>query len=92
MVKAVDYLYVHKLYKRLSGKRLRVRCYILITDLPERGGSSLGELLGTRGTVVRRCPVRQPGGSGYLLTCSFGNASDIHVEYIMLFYVWCRIR
>jgi len=92
MVKTVDYLYVHNLYKRLSGKRLRVRCYILITDLPERGGRSLGELLGTRETVFRRCPVRQPGGSGYLLTRSFGNASEIHVDYTVLFYVWCRIR
>lgn len=54
LVKAVDYLYVHKLYRRLSGKRLRVRCYILATDLPERGGSSLGDLLGTRGTAVTR--------------------------------------
>ena len=73
--KAVDYSYVHKSYKRLSGKRLRVRCCILLTDLPERGGRSLGDLLGTRGIVVRRCPGRQPGRSGYLLACSFGNVS-----------------
>jgi hypothetical protein len=90
LVKAVDYSYVHKLYKRLSGKRLHVRCYNLVVDLPERGGRSLGDLLGTRGIVVRRCPGRQPGGCGYLLACSFGNVSEIHVEYTVLFFVWCR--
>ena len=92
MVKEVGYSYVHKLHKRFSGKRLRVRCYILVTDLPERGDRSLGDLLGTRGTVVTRCPVRQPGGSGHLLTCSFGDVSEIHVEYTVLFHVWCRIQ
>jgi hypothetical protein len=92
MVKAVDYSYVHKLYKRFSANRLRVRCYILVTDVLERGGRSLGDLLGTRVTVVRRCRVRQPGGSGYLLTCSFGNVSDIYTEYTVLFFVWCRIQ
>ena len=92
LVKAVDYSYVHKLYKRLSGKRLRVRYYILVTDLPERDGRSLGDLLGTRGTVVRRCPVRQPSGSGYLLACSFGNVSEIHVECTVLFFVSCRMQ
>lgn len=92
LVKAVDYSYALKLYRRLSGKRLRVRYYILATDLPERGGSSLGDLLGTRETVVTRCPVRQPGGSGYLLICSFGNVSEIHVKYTVLSFVWCRIQ
>jgi len=92
LVKAVDYSYVHKLYKRLSGKRPRVRCSILVTDLPERGGRSPGDLLGTRGIVVRRCSGRQPGGSSYLLACSFGNVSEIQVEYTVLFFVWCRIQ
>lgn len=90
MVKAVHYSYVHKLYKRFSGNKLHVRCYILVTDMPERGATSLGDSLGTRGIVIRGCPVGQPGGSGYLLRRSVGNVSEIHAEYTVLFSVWCR--
>lgn len=84
MVKAVDYSYVHKLYKRFSGNRLHVRCYILVTDMPERGATSLGDSLGTRGIVVRRCPVGQPGGSGYLLRRSVGMCQKHRIYSVIL--------